>query len=755
MRRRLQKITILSFLLLSHATSTSADDPVDSSKLTVNRIFGSREFSAERFSLRWTGDGEGYLKLEPSKSKNGRGLVRYDVKTNHRKILVAANDLIPKGKKKALAIQNYSFSNSHNLLLIYTNSRRVWRTNTRGDYWVFNRKTKRLTKLGGDAPASTLMFAKISPDEKQVAYVRENNIYLENLADRSIRKITETKTVDTINGTFDWVYEEELSLKDGFRWSPDGLSIAYWQLDTEGVERFPLVNNTDTLYPKIKWIPYPKVGQKNSSCRVGVVSLHSGKTKWLKIPGDPRNHYIARMEWAGNNNELIVQQLNRLQNTNTVFKANVLTDELEKILVEKDEAWVDIHDEMFWFDGGKRFTWISERDGWRHVYSVSRDGKKIQQITRGKFDVIRLLKVDEDGKRLFFLASPKNPTQQYLYSINLDGSNLRRLTPPEMPGNHTYRISPNAKYAVHSWSRMDSPPVLQTVSLDDHRTIRTHTENKKLKKKLKELHLHPTEFFRVDIGNGVQLDGWCMKPANFDAAKQYPLLFYVYGEPAGATVIDRWGGSTYLWHQMLAQNGYIVMSLDNRGTKVPRGRKWRKSVYKKIGIIAPKDQAAAVKTLLAEHSYLDANRIGIWGWSGGGSMSLNAIFKYPALYKTAIAVAPVANQLYYDTIYQERYMGLPQDNREGFHDGSPINFAHQLRGNLLLIHGTGDDNCHYQTSELLINELIRHNKQFRMMAYPNRTHAIREGQNTSKHLRETMTRFLLKHLPAGGVSRTE
>jgi len=750
---RLQKIAILSFVVLLNATS--ADDSVDSSKLTVERIFGGGEFSAKRFSVRWAEDGEGYLKLEPSETKNGRDIVRYNVKTGKRNILVAANDLIPHGKKRALAIQNYSFSKNRNLLLIYTNSRRVWRTNSRGDYWILNRKTNQLTKLGGEAATSTLMFAKISPDEKYAAYVRKNNIYVENLGDHSIRKITETKTENIINGTFDWVYEEELALRDGFRWSPDGRSIAYWQLDTKGVERFPLVNNTDTLYPKIKWIAYPKVGQNNSSCRVGVVSLDTGKTKWLKIPGDPRNHYIARMEWAGNSEELVVQQLNRLQNTNTVFLANIKTDGVKIILIEKDDAWVDIHDEMFWFDNGKRFTWISERDGWRHVYSVSRNGRKVVQITKGEFDVIRLLKVDADNKRLYFLASPENPTQQYLYRINLDGSDLQRLTPGDVPGYHTYRISPNAKYAVHSRSRMDKPPVAQTVSLDDHRTIRTHADNRKLKGKLKELKLRPTEFFRVEIGDGIQLDGWCIKPHDFDAAKKYPVLFYVYGEPAGATVVDRWGGSTYLWHQMLAQNGYIVMSIDNRGTKVPRGRQWRKSVYKKIGIVAPADQAAAVNALLKERSYLDADRIGIWGWSGGGSMSLNAIFKYPNLYKTAIAVAPVPDQRYYDTIYQERFMGFPDENKEGFHKGSPINFAHRLRGNLLLIHGTGDDNCHYQTTELLINELIRHNKQFSMMAYPNRSHSIREGRNTTKHLRELMTRYLLKNLPAGGVSNTE
>ena len=284
-----------------------------------------------------------------------------------------------------------------------------------------------------------------------------------------------------------------------------------------------------------------------------------------------------------------------------------------------------------------------------------------------------------------------------------------------------------------------------------HETVRTLAENKTLKGKIDAIKKGRSEFFRVDIGDGIALDGWCMFPPDFDSTAKYPLLVHVYGEPAGQTVLDRWGGGNHLWHEMLAQNGYIVMSFDNRGTPAPRGRAWRKSVYHQIGVLAPKDQAAAVKEVLRKRPYIDPERIGIWGWSGGGSMSLNAIFKFPDLYKTAIAVAPVSNQRYYDTIYQERYMGLPGDNVDGFTQGSPINFAHQLKGNLLVIHGTGDDNCHYQATEALINELIRHNKPFTMMAYPNRSHAISEGRNTTLHLRELMTRYLKENLPPGPI----
>jgi dipeptidyl-peptidase-4 len=425
------------------------------------------------------------------------------------------------------------------------------------------------------------------------------------------------------------------------------------------------------------------------------------------------------------------------------------TGRVETILTERDEAWVDVHDEMHWLPDGERFTWISERDGWRHVYLASRSADEIRLVTPGPYDVVRLLQLDPKEECLYFIASPDNPSQRYLYRVPLAGGQPERLTPAGKPGTHDYQISPDGRYAIHRWSSFDRPPVVELVKLPKHDTIRTPAKNAALAKRVAKLRRAPGEFFRVDIGDGVLLDGWCIKPPKLKRGKRYPLLVYVYGEPAGQTVMDRWGGKNYLWHVMLAQRGYVVMSFDNRGTPAPRGRSWRKIVYRQVGILAPSDQASAVRKVLSERSYLDPKRIGIWGWSGGGSMSLNAIFKHPDLYQTAMAVAPVPNQRYYDTIYQERYMGLPGDNAEGYLQGSPINFVDQLQGNLLVVHGTGDDNCHYQGTEALINELVRLNKPFTMMAYPNRSHAIGERANTSLHLRELLTRYLSENLPAG------
>jgi dipeptidyl-peptidase 4 len=727
-----------------------AAEDKDLSRLTVQRIFGAHEFESEHISVRWLDGENGYTTLEPSTDPaGGRDIVRHDPKTAATDILVRSEHLVPAGKHAPLGLDDYEFSADRSRLLIFTNSQRVWRTNTRGDYWVLDRTSHELKKLGGDAPAATLMHAKFSPDGSRVAYVRSNNVYVEDLHDQRIIRLTNSNSTDVINGTFDWVYEEEFGLRDGFRWSPDGNSIAYWQLDTTGVREFPLVNNTDSLYPRVNPIKYPKVGETNAACRVGVVPAAGGETRWLKVAGDSRNQYIAFMEWAGNSEKIVLQQFNRHQNTVNVLMADARTGQVATILTDHDEAWIDQQEEIHWIHDNQELLWLSERDGWRHIFRVSRAGGKPSLITSGDLDVIALIALDQNADWVYFIASPANPTQRYLFRVHSDGTSQERVTPANEPGTHDYEIAPDAHYAIHRFSAFDKIPRTTLIKLPSHETIRVLSENKTLKGKIDALKKGRSEFFRVDIGDGSALDAWCILPPDFDSNTKYPLLVHVYGEPAGQTVLDRWGGGNYLWHQMLAQHGYIVMSFDNRGTPAPRGRAWRKSVFHQIGVLAPKDQAAAVKEVLRNRSYIDAGRVGIWGWSGGGSMSLNAIFKFPDLYKTAIAVAPVANQRYYDTIYQERYMGLPGDNVDGFAQGSPINFAHQLKGNLLLIHGTGDDNCHYQGTEALINELIRHNKPFTMMAYPNRSHSISEGPNTTLHLRELMTRYLEQNLPPG------
>jgi dipeptidyl-peptidase-4 len=754
-------VCLCGLVLFSVSASRAQDSPPskkaesakkpDPSLLTVGRIYDGSEFTSQSAPARWLPDGSGYTTLEKSGKTTAKDIVRHSPDSANKSVLVSAAQLTPDLETGPISIEGYEFSKDHSRVLVFTNSKRVWRRRTRGDYWVLDRSSNDLRKLGGGGPASTMMFAKFSPSADRVAYVRNRNIYVENISSGEIRKFTETPTDDVINGTFDWVYEEELGLRNGFRWSPDGKSIAFWQLNTESVRRFPLVNNAAGFYPEVMWFAYPKTGETNPICRLGVVNLRTRTTKFLSVPGDSRDHYIARMDWAGNSNEIVLQQLNRLQNRNAVMLTNVSQDKTRTMLTVRDDAWVDVRDEMHWVEDHSKFTFVSEHDGWRHIYLASRDGdgEQVKLLTDTKFDAVQLLEVDEEARLIYFIASPDNPTQRYLYAVGLDGTDLRRVTPADKPGTHGYSISPDGRFAVHSYSSFDVPSVTEIVELPSHKSVKSLATNEKLKATLAKVAREPVEFFRVDIGDGVELDGWCIKPPGFDKTKKYPLLIYVYGEPAGQTVLDRWGGSSYLWHQMMAQKGYVIMSFDNRGTPAPRGREWRKCVYRKVGDLHPQDQAAAARAVLKERPYLDSSRVGVWGWSGGGSSTLHAMFKFPDLYHTGISIAPVPNQRYYDTIYQERYMGLPRDNVEGYRKGSAMNFASGLKGNLLVIHGTGDDNCHYQTTELLINELIRHNKPFSMFAYPNRTHSIREGKNTTRHLREMMTKYFLDNLPAG------
>ncbi|MFA5805227.1 MAG: DPP IV N-terminal domain-containing protein [Melioribacteraceae bacterium] len=743
---------LILFLFATLIVGQLSAQEVDKSFLTIDRIFNSNDFSSEQFGQAcFIEEGKYYTTLEKSADvPDGRDIVKYETETGVREVMVSAKLLIPEGQTKPLGISNYIWSPNRNLLMIYTNTARVWRQNTKGNYWVLDLKTNKLQKLGGVAKPSTLMFAKLSPDEKKVGYVKEHNVYVENLSDGKITQLTFDGSTTIINGTFDWVYEEELDLRDGFRWSPDSKSIAYWQLDASGIGVFNLINNTDSIYSKIIPVQYPKVGTTNSSCRVGVISTSGGETVWMKVQGNLRNNYIARMDWAANSDEIMLQYLNRKQNKNEVMLGNAKNGEAKTILTETDAAWIDINDDLNWMKNGKEFTWVSERDGWRHIYLISRDGKKTKLLTPGNYDVIDVQSVDEKDGWIYFMGSPDNAAQRYLYRVSMDGKGkMERITPKEFSGSNSYQISDGVNYAIHSYSNFDTPSISNLISLPDHKVIRKLVENKELREKITALKKLQTDFFQIDIGDGVVLDGWMMKPYSFDPSKKYPVLFHVYTEPAGQTVVDRWGGSGYLWHLMLSQEGYIIVSVDNRGTPAPRGREWRKSIYKKIGVLNSGNQAAAVKALLEKNSFMDADRIGVWGWSGGGSATLNAMFRYPDIYKTGMAVAPVGHEKLYDTIYQERYMGLISENPEVYEEGSPVNFAKNLKGNLLLVHGTGDDNVHYQGTELVINELIKNNKPFTMMAYPNRTHGIYEGAGTTLHLYNLLTRYLHTNLPAG------
>jgi dipeptidyl-peptidase-4 len=742
-------LALVSVAVAVVAVSAQPSDRAKALDDQITQIFAANTYQVPRFGpARWLPDGSSYTTVEESADGNGRDIIRHDAASGARSVLISSKQLVAPGTSQPMSIDNYVWSSDGKRLLIFTNSKKVWRDNTRGDYYVLDIADGKLHKLGGKGPESTLMFAKFSPDATKVAYVRGNNIFVEMIEEGHIRQITADGTDTTINGTSDWVYEEELGLRDAFRWSPDGANIAFWQFDATGVGTFTLINDTDTLYPETKKIAYPKVGTANSAVRIGVVNVESKKTRWMKTPGDPRDSYLARMEWM-DGSTVGIQQLNRLQNQNDLLLADARTGEVRRVFRDENKTWVDTQG-ITWIDSGKSFLCLSERDGWRKIYKVSRDGSQITPITLFDADVLELSGVNETAGWAYFIASPEKATERYLYRSKLDGTGTpERVTPADQRGTHRYDVAPGGQLAFHTYSRFDQPPVVSVVSLPEHTALRTLTDTSALVAKLAPILKPEVEFFTIDVGDGVTLDGYMLKPSTFDPTKKYPVISHVYGEPASQTVMDQWGGSGILFHRALAEAGYIVLSVDNRGTPAPKGAAWRKVIYGAVGDLASKEQAAAMRALAAKYPFIDASRIGVWGWSGGGTNTLNAMFRFGDVYKVGVSVAPVPDQKLYDTIYQERYMGLPSTNADGYKLGSAINFADGLKGKLLIIHGSGDDNVHYQGTERLFNKLIELGKPFDVMVYPNRTHSISEGAGTSVHVYKRIARYFIENLPAG------
>lgn len=699
----------------------------------------------------WSSDGNSYYTSEPD------GIIRYDLPSLNRSRFLSGDDLRPTVVSPPLNVEQFSFSDDGNKLLIFTNSKRVWRRNTRGDYWVLDLRTRRLQQLGKERPASSLMFAKISPDGTKAAYVSERNIYVEDLATGQVRKLTDTGgTPKLINGTFDWVYEEEFNCRDGFRWSPDSRHIAYWQIDANKIRDYYMLNTTDSVYSRVIPVEYPKVGFPPSPARIGVVNIDGGQTRWMDVPGDPAQHYIVRMEWTPDAKAVVLQQLNRKQNQSTIYRCETATGHCEAIWTDKDDAWVSTLNEWlgsevgwYWLDGGKSFLWMSEKDGWRHLYRIASNGKKETLLTQGKYDVMDIALVDEKNNALYFYASPIKSTQQYLYQVPLDGKgNFRLISPASMEGTHRYDISPNGRFAQWSFQNHFTRPMRTWISLPDHKPLPEQDDLEKQYDPAAKTQSR-VELFEITTDDGVTVDGWMIKPDDFDPNKKYPVVFYVYSYPGTHTVYDGWGlGRSSIFEGDLADEGYIYISLDNRGSDLPKGRSWRKAIYRKVGQINSRDQALAARKIM-QWPFVDTSRVAVWGWSGGGSTTLDLLFRYPDIYKVGIAIAPLTNLLLYDNIYTERFMGLPSENMEDYIEGSATTHAKNLQGHLLLVHGTGDDNVHYQNAEVLINELVKHGKLFQMMAYPMRSHGIFEGEGTRDHLRAMCTQFLRTYCPPG------
>jgi dipeptidyl-peptidase-4 len=720
-------VGVLAAGLLSISNPSAA---VGQQDLTVERIFGSGDFSGQSVSVRWMSDGLHWSTID-SDSAGQSELWRVDARTGQREKLVSAAELIKQGSDEPLRIEEYTFSPPP------PPPPQVWRARTKGRYYVFDFPTRRLIPVS-DAEGWQ-MFAKLSPDGRQVAFVRENDIYVADLASNEEQRLTFDGSETIINGTTDWVYEEELDLRDAFRWSPDGSKLAYWRFDQSPIRTYWLVDAMP-LYPELKGVRYPKAGEANSTVRVGSVELASGETTWFDI-GSDEDIYIARMEWAASSDEVVIQRLNRHQSQLDLLLGVANTGRTSLLFSERDETWLNANNDMHWIDDGQGFTWTSDRDGYSHVYLYDRSGRMVRQITRGNWDVTAFHGVDEAEGRIFFTAASESPTTRSVYSASLDGGDMTRIAGGR--GTHSARFSPDFTLFTDTYSSIGTPPVTRLRQAADGSEVRVLADNAELVGKLEGLDLREPEFFTVQGDDGSMLNAWIMKPRDFDPGKTYPLLLYVYGGPGSQTVRDSWGGTRYLWHQMLVRDGILVASVDNRGTGA-RGREFEKQVYLRLGQLETADQLAAIRQL-GDLPYVDSSRIGIWGWSYGGYMALMTSLLGGNHVAAAIAGAPVTSWELYDTIYTERFMRTPQENPEGYSIGAPLSHGEGLEGELLIIHGTADDNVHPQNTLKMIAELEQAGKQFDMRLYPGLRHGVR-GRVLSVNLYELMTRFLHRTL---------
>jgi len=703
--------------------------------ISFEHIF-SDTFSPEGIrSVNWMDDGQYYTTLE--RTRNDIELRKYNILTGDYEVIVATTDLRVEGREEPIIIQGYQFSADEQKILIKTDIERIWRRSTRENYYIYNIETGETTKLTKSDQKQ--QYAQLSPSGDKAAFVQDNNLYLVNLETGEEKAITtDGKHNHIINGATDWVYEEEFGIAKAWYWSPNGEKIAFYRFDETRVKEF-FLTEWGNLYPGQTRYKYPKAGEKNSVVKIGVYDLSSGETTWMDL-GSEKDQYIPRINWTKDPNKLAIRRMNRLQNKQDLMLADVNTGKTEIIKTETSDAWVDVSNDLRFLDNGNQFIYTSEESGYNHIYLYNMDGEMIRQITNGDWEVTHYVGYDEKTNRIYYMSTEDSPLERHLYSINIDGTGKQKMTDGD--SWNSINMSRDYKYYIETTSTPTTPPKYSLHERNGDQ-LRMLEDNRALQDTLSAYQMPSKEFIKIPLEQDT-LNGYIMKPHDFDPDKKYPVLFYVYGGPGSQTVTKQFGtGQRPIWHRYLTEQGYIVVSVDNRGTG-GRGRDFEKQVYKKLGQYEVEDQIDAAKYLIQNYDYLDAERFGIWGWSYGGFMSSLVLAKSD-IFNTALAVAPVTNWRFYDTIYTERFMQTPQMNPGGYEKGSPITYADQMEGNYLLVHGTGDDNVHFQNTVRFVNKLIEEDFQFETMFYPNRTHGI-YGGNTRQHLFEKLNNFILENL---------
>ncbi len=730
-RRIVLTISLASVIAIPALSPTSAAAQVPpATEARLRSIFEAGDFNARSFQATWLPDGSGYTTLESPPGASARELVRYDAASGDRTVLVSLAHLTPAGASEPMRISGHQFAPDGSRVLLQT----------RGDgVWMFEWATSTLKRVDGGGGNT------ISPDGTRILFTRDGDLHVHDLATTETARLTHTTAQSVSNGRATW--------------SPDGNRVAFVQSDASGVRMRSMLVPTDPSYPELREVRFARVGETITRLRVGVVDAEGTAVRWISIPSPTEGFYLGQVSWAGNSEELLVEQFSRFRDERDFFIANVSTGEVNQLYHESDPAWViasyRLNAGLEWIRGGDSFLLLTEKDGWRHSYVHSREGREERLLTPGPFDVMERGPVDERGGGddegwFYFFASPDNATQRYLYRVRLDGSEPpERVTPEDQPGTHFYDFSPDLRWAFHTWSTFDTPPVTALVSLPDHRVVRVLEDNDEVRRRAEATTSHPTEFLELDIGDGVVMDAWMIKPRDFDAGAKYPVFIYVYGEPHGQTVLDRWSTRNN-YHRAIADLGYLVVSIENRGTPAPKGAEWRRAPFPTIGVQSTEEHAAGVRELGRMLPYVDVSRVGIWGWSGGGSNTLNSLFRRPDVYHVGIAVVPKPQPHLYNAWFQEIYMETLETNPEGYRVSAPINYAEGLEGDLLIIHGTGETNTHLEIVEGLVDRLVELGKTFDYMTYPNRNHGLSEGEGTALHVRMLMVRYLLEHLPAGG-----